>query len=190
MGGSLSRTVTGLSTLATMYGPMNSGPNLHAGSLSGEAPCPEASSNERVGGWNNGWTPLRLSGVGQLATASTLPGSIRMPSGDKINPKNGTDRTWNSHFSSLANKRFSRSHCNTSLTCWMWWRLFWEKIRMSSRYTNTNRLNVSLSTSFTSVWKTAGEFETPKGITKYSNRPVGVLKAVFYLSPFLIRTRW
>ncbi len=61
---------------------------------------------------------------------------------------------------------------------------------MSSRYTNTNRLNVSLSTSFTSVWKTAGEFETPKGITKYSNRPVGVLKAVFYLSPFLIQTRW
>ncbi len=59
--------------------------------LSGEPPYPEASLNERMRGWNNGWTPLRLSGVGQLATASTLPGSIRMPSSYKINPKNGTD---------------------------------------------------------------------------------------------------
>ncbi len=63
----------------------------------------------------NRWTALRLSGVGQLATASTLAGSIRMPSGDKINPRNGTDCAWNSHFSSLANKRFSRSRCHTSL---------------------------------------------------------------------------
>ncbi len=34
-GGSLSRTVTGLSTLVTTYGPMNLGPSLRAGSLRG-----------------------------------------------------------------------------------------------------------------------------------------------------------
>ncbi len=52
---------------------------------------------------------LPQSGLDQLATTSTLAGSIRMPSGDKINPRNGTDHVWNTHFSSLVNKQFSRA---------------------------------------------------------------------------------
>ena len=44
--------------------------------------------------------------------------------------------------------------------------------------------------SFTRAWKTAGVLARPKGITKYSEWPRGVLNAVFHSSTSQIRTRW
>ena len=41
----------------------------------------------------------------------------------------------------------------------------------------------------TNVWKTAVALANPNGITRYSQRPLGVLKAVFYLSPSLMWKR-
>jgi len=39
-------------------------------------------------------------------------------------------------------------------------------------------------------WKVAGVLVKLKGVTSYSKRPYLVRKAVFYLSPFLIRILW
>ena len=45
-------------------------------------------------------------------------------------------------------------------------------------------------TSFTRVWKTAGTFVSLYGMTRYSQCPVGVLKAIFHSSPSFILTKW
>ena len=55
-------------------------------------------------------------------------------------------------------------------------------MRMSSRYTNTDRFSMSLSTSLTKVWKAAGALVRLNGITRYSNGTRGLLKAVFHSS--------
>ena len=51
---------------------------------------------------------------------------------------------------------------------------------MSLRYTNTNRFKLSLRMSLMRGLKIAGAFVRPKGMTKYSKWPKGVLKAVFH----------
>lgn len=65
-----------------------------------------------------------------------------------------------------------------------------EKITISSKYTRTNLFKKSLSTSFTSAWKTARTLVRPNSITRYWKCPSSVLNVVFYLSPFLMQTRW
>ena len=60
---------------------------------------------------------------------------------------------------------------------------FRKKIKMSSRYTNTNRFRQSLRMLFMWAWKTAGAFVRPKSMTRYLKRPNGVLKDVFHSSP-------
>lgn len=70
-----------------------------------------------------------------------------------INPRMGTEVVWNSHFSAFTKRQFSKSCCRTWQTCWMCLLMFLEKIRMSSKYTNTKRCNMSRRTSFTVAWK-------------------------------------
>lgn len=66
-------------------------------------------------------------------------------------------------------------------------------MRILSRYTTTITLSMSLSTSFTRAWKTAGALEWLNDITKYSKCPRWVLKVVFPFIAFpdpVVGTRW
>ena len=65
-----------------------------------------------------------------------------------------------------------------------------EEIRMLSMYTNTEQFNMSRETLLTRDCKTVGALVSPKGITKYSKWPYGVLNAVFHSSPTRMRTKW
>lgn len=61
---------------------------------------------------------------------------------------------------------------------------------ISSRYTNTCQLIMSLMKSLIRALDTAGALVKPKGITHYSECPVEVLNAVFHWLPSRIRTKW
>src|SRR6266403_6415227 len=59
---------------------------------------------------------------------------------------------------------------------------------MSSMYTESHPWVISVRKKvFIIIWKVAGEFVSAKNITVGSNRPSGVRKAAFHLSPSLIR---
>src|SRR6266478_1959959 len=58
---------------------------------------------------------------------------------------------------------------------------------MSSMYTDNHPWATSVQKIvFIIIWNVAGEFVSPKNITVGSNKPSGVRKAAFHLSPSLI----
>ena len=72
----------------------------------------------------------------------------------------------------------------------MWWRFSSQlslKMKMSSKYTNTNELVNGHKMSSISLMKVAGGFINLKGITNHSKMP-SALKAVFHTLEGLIGT--
>lgn len=66
----------------------------------------------------------------------------------------------------------------------------WKRSLYHPNIQRTNLFKKSLRTSFTSAWKTARTLVRPNSITRYWKCPSSVLNVVFYLSPFLMQTRW
>ena len=111
---------------------------------------------------------LQSVGLGHSSTTQTFPGSMLILPVEMMYPRKAVEEQENSHFSALTNSLFSRRCCR-NLRRWRWCSSgSFEKMSMSSRYTKTNWLIISLRTSLTRAWKTVGAFVNPNGITRYS----------------------
>ena len=128
----------------------------------------------------NDWMSRRFFGTGHLAIAAVFSTSMATPAGETMNPRNSTQSEWNRHFSGLIKRLYFWRCSSTIQTCFWCSSLFFKKMRMSSRYTMTNRSAMSRNMSFMKCWKVAGMLVNPKGMTRYSKDPYWVWKAVFH----------
>ena len=90
---------------------------------------------------------VRLEGVGNLAIACVMDGSIRYPSEERWKPAKETDGFANSHLDMLSVIRFSSHLLRNCLTCSVWCSLSRSYMTMSS----TTRLNPGRSAKASSM---------------------------------------
>ena len=127
--------------------------------------------------------------VGYSMMLLTFSFSMLNPSLVITCPKNLVSSVQNLYFFNLRVTLASRSCCSISLLCSTCSSMVLEKTRMSSRQATTNISKYPSSILNINYQKDASALVSLKGITIYSQCPMNVRKAVFYLSLSLILSR-
>lgn len=127
--------------------------------------------------------------ISHSLTIVTFLGFMRILFGLIIYPRNSTFYIQKQHFSSSTSSFASYSIFSILYTYCLYFSFISEKISILSRQYIAKSSRYSLSIQLIIHWNTASAFVSPNSMTLYSNSPNLIWKAVFHLSPFLIRIR-
>src|SRR5436853_1688830 len=132
-------------------------------------------------------TSVTLHGVFQVRIASTFSGCIRIPLRPMMRRRYVVSVQWNWHFSGF---RYSPALDGRDST-WRTWVMCSSSVSeytmVLSRKAEQKRSRYGDRVSLMYAWKVAGALVKLKGITRLSNSPYQVLKAVFHSLPSAIR---
>ena len=128
-------------------------------------------------------------GVGHSSIPFTFSSSILIPLDPITTSRKPTSFTFHLHFSGFIYKSFSFNLFIISATISLYpFSISVSTIILSMKAATLPILIKSLSNSFIIAQKVTGEFVSPKNMTVGSNDPLGIVKAIFHLSPSFIHT--